>query len=165
MPEMVFILGFAGVMFAISGLAYKIISLFKQRAFPADDLAGQALWWLTMVGVGVSAGLMIHALLMLFRFEWGRVGMLIYSVIAIVLTPPMAWVRIARGSAWVEYQRASGVEIPDWAGSDTSVVTVGAVMHVLFALVALIYPLTLLYQLTRPRIRRAFRDAARNRRQ
>ncbi|MEM6560273.1 MAG: hypothetical protein AAF656_01625 [Planctomycetota bacterium] len=153
MPEIVIVLGIMGMMFAVSGLAYKLISLFAQRMHPADDLAGKALWWLTAIGIGVSVGLFIHAGLMLLRFDWGRVGMLIYAGLAIALTFPAAWVRIARTDEWMEFQLSQSNDVPEWAG------TAGIMIHVVFAAVALVYPALLLYHLTRPRVRRAFRDA------
>lgn len=147
------LLGISGLMFAVSGAAYKVMSLLLQRRVPVEDAYAAPLWWLTGIGLFVSGWLFVHAILLLLRRPWGRVGMLIYAVAAILLTFPAAWVRLARADDWLALQQAQSDDVPRWAGE------FGVVIHLLFAAVALVYPTLLLYHLTRPRVKRAFRDA------
>ena len=151
-PEVAVLLGIAGLFVACTGLIYKTLAAVSAwNAGIGGDWAG-ALWvGLMPFGFAASIALAAGSGALLLGRSWGRKLLLAYAVAAAALTVPDLVVRVARQDEWLAAQRAQTEDVPSWAG--------GAMTFVWIALAAakLVFPALLLYHLTRPAVRRAYR--------
>jgi hypothetical protein len=148
--EIPYLLAIAGLLVASTGLIYKtMVVLAFRRNGVGDDLAGVVWAVHTPIGILASVVLAIGSGALLLGRAWGRRAMIGYAVLALLLTPIAVYIRLARHGQWLADQRAQTDAVPGWATQGS------AALWVFFGLLACIYPLLLLYHLTRPHVRRA----------